>query len=74
MAEEKTQFHQGWLYAREDGLQFAPYTVTEGIYNQNGTLLSNDISSLKSKVNTNTSNISTNTGKINNNTESISTL
>ena len=41
MAEEKTQFHQGWLYAREDGLQFAPYTVTEGIYNQDGTLAKN---------------------------------
>lgn len=58
MAEEKAQFHQGWLYAREDGLQFAPYTVTEGIYNQNGTLLSSDISSLKNNVVTNTNDIS----------------
>ena len=81
MAEEKTQFHQGWLYAREDGLQFAPYTVTEGIYNQNGTLLSSDINSLKSKVNTNTNNININTdsistlqGKVNTNTSNISAL
>jgi len=39
----------GWLKTR-DGSKFTPYTLTENIYNQDGTLLTSDLDKITSRV------------------------